>query len=286
MTADSVGFIGLGHMGGALATNLVVSGHDVVAYDLSGPGGCPEGARFVHDVAQVAGEARVVVLSLPDGSVSELVARQILDAADRRTTHVVDTSTVGVSPARSIDALLADAGLSYIDSPVSGGVAGARARTLTVMYAGSDAACAVVDPVLAGLSDRRRRVGDHPGMAQALKLANNFLSATALVATSEAVAFGLSVGLDMATMLEVLNASSGQSAATTDKFPNHVHSGRYASGFANSLMTKDIALYLSAVEAQGGPSAVGRVTASVWEQFAAAQPGADFTRIFPFVQES
>ena len=76
--------------------------------------------------------------------------------------------------------------------------------------------------MLAGLSDRRRRVGDRPGMAQALKLANNFLSATALAATSEAIAFGLSVGLDMATMLEVIDASSGQSAATSDKFPNHV----------------------------------------------------------------
>ena len=123
-------------------------------------------------------------------------------------------------------------------------------------------------------------------MAQALKLANNFLSATALAATSEAVAFGLSVGLDMGTMLEVLNASSGQSAATTDKFPNHVQSDRYSSGFANSLMSKDVALYLRAVETQGVASTIGRVTASIWERFAASEPGVDFTRIFPFVQGS
>ena len=166
---------------------------------------------------------------------------------------------------------------------MSGGVAGARARTLSVMYAGTDAACRAVEPVLAGLSDRRRRVGDRPGMAQALKLANNFLSATALAATSEAIAFGLSVGLDMETMLEVIDASSGQSAATRDKFPNHVLTGRYAAGFANSLMSKDLKLYLGAVEAQGAPSALGTVTESVWEQFAAAEPGADFTRIYPFV---
>ena len=97
---------------------------------------------------------------------------------------------------------------------------------LSVMYAGPDAACQVVEPILAGLSDRNRRVGDRPGMAQALKLANNFLSATALAATSEAIAFGLSVGLDMQTMLEVIDASNGQSAATRDKFPNHVLTGR------------------------------------------------------------
>ena len=286
MTAMTVGFVGLGNMGRVLAANLVASGHDVVAYDVSGPDHCPDGARFAASVAQVADEAVVVIFSLPDGAVSGRVADEVAAAAGRLTTHVVDTSTVGVPGARSIDARLADAGVSYIDAPVSGGVAGARARTLTVMYAGSEAACAVVEPVLAGLSDRRRRVGERPGMAQALKLANNFLSATALAATSEAVAFGLSVGLDMGTMLEVLNASSGQSAATTDKFPNHVHTGRYASGFANSLMSKDIGLYLGAVEAQGGPSALGRVTASVWERFAAAEPGVDFTRIFPFVQGS
>jgi 3-hydroxyisobutyrate dehydrogenase len=280
---SALGFIGLGNMGGALATNLVAAGHDVVAYDLRGPEGCPEGAHFAAGVAEVARETEIVVFSLPNGSVSQLVAHEILDAGGR-TTHVVDTSTVGVASARSTDGVLTAAGVGYVDAPVSGGVAGARARTLTVMYAGPDAVCAVVEPVLAGLSDRRRRVGHRPGMAQALKLANNFLSATALAATSEAVAFGLSVGIDMGTMLEVLNISSGQSAATNDKFPNHIQTERYASGFANSLMSKDLDLYLGAVDAQGGPAAIGRVTASVWEQFALTEPGADFTRIFPFVQ--
>ncbi len=228
--------------------------------------------------------ADVVVLSLPDGIVSEQVARDIARAPQRQAAHVVDTSTIGVTAAHAIDDLLAAAGVAYVDAPVSGGVAGARARTLSVMYAGPDVACTAVEPVLAGLSDRRRRVGERPGMAQALKLANNFLSATALVATSEAVAFGLSVGLDMGTMLEVIDASSGQSAATSDKFPNHVLNGRYAAGFANTLMAKDLKLYLGAVEAQGAPSVLGRVTESVWERFTAAEPGADFTRIYPFVE--
>jgi 3-hydroxyisobutyrate dehydrogenase len=165
---------------------------------------------------------------------------------------------------------------------VSGGAAGARARTLTVMVAGSDEACARVEPVLAGLSDRRRRVGDRPGMAQAMKLANNFLSATALAATSEAIAFGLGVGLDMETMLEVLNSSSGQSAASRDKFPDHVLTGRYASGFTSSLMAKDVRLYLEEVASRGEAASLGTVTAEVWERFAATEPGVDFTRIYPF----
>ncbi|MFI5041123.1 MAG: NAD(P)-dependent oxidoreductase, partial [Acidimicrobiales bacterium] len=228
----------------------------------------------------------VVVFSLPDGAASAAVARALLATTERRTSHVIDTSTIGVAAAQRIAATLAAGGLSYVDAPVSGGVAGARARTLALMYAGSPEACARVEPVLCGLSDRRYRVGDRPGLAQAMKLANNFLSATALAATSEAVAFGVSVGLDMATMLEVLNASSGQSAATTDKFPTHVLTARYAAGFSNLLMSKDVQLYLRAVEERGGPASIGAATAAVWERFAAAEPGADFTRIFPYVEES
>ena len=185
----------------------------------------------------------------------------------------------------SIADLLAANDLGYVDAPVSGGPAGARARTLSVMYAGSETACASAAPVLEGLSDRRRKVGERPGMGQALKLANNFLSATALAATSEAIAFGVSVGIEMETMLEVLNASSGQSAATSDKFVNHVATGRYASGFANSLMAKDLRLYLDAVRDQGSSAVLGQVTASVWEEFASDEPGVDFTRIYPFVAE-
>jgi 3-hydroxyisobutyrate dehydrogenase-like beta-hydroxyacid dehydrogenase len=90
----------------------------------------------------------------------------------------------------------------------------------------------------------------------------------------------------MGTMLEVLNGASGQSAATSDKFPNHVLTGRYAAGFTNSLMAKDVQLYLRAVAERGGPSSIGEVTASLWQRFAAAEPGADFTRIFPFVAGS
>jgi 3-hydroxyisobutyrate dehydrogenase-like beta-hydroxyacid dehydrogenase len=281
-----VGYIGLGNMGNALASNLVVAGFAVVAHDVLGPHRTPAGAAHAPSVGEVARQADAVVLSLPDGSASEQVAREILAVADRRTTHVVDTSTIGVRAARAVAELLGEDRVAYVDAPVSGGVAGARARTLMVMYAGPDDACARVESVLAGLSDRRHRVGDRPGLAQAMKLANNFLSATALAATSEAIAFGRSLGLDMGTMLDVLNGSSGQSSATSDKFPNHVLTGRYASGFTNTLMAKDLRLYLRAAEEQGGPASIGGVTAGLWERFAAAEPGADFTRIFPFVAGS
>jgi 3-hydroxyisobutyrate dehydrogenase len=189
----TVGFVGLGNMGSVLAANLVASGHEVLTHDIAGPERSPDGTAFVGSIDEVARRADVVVLSLPEGAASEQVTRALVRVPDRWTTYVVDTSTIGVAAARAIDGLLAAASIGYVDAPVSGGVAGARARTLSVMYAGAEAACSAVEPVLSGLSDRRRRVGDRPGMAQALKLANNFLSAATLAATSEAVAFGLSV---------------------------------------------------------------------------------------------
>ena len=281
-----VGFVGLGNMGSVLAANLVGAGFEVVAHDVAGPGRVPKGATFAASLDDLAAACEVVVLSLPDGAASQQVTEALAAATapDRHVTDVVDTSTIGVQAAQDIAAKLAAADLGYVDAPVSGGIDGARARTLNVMVAGPDDACARVEPVLAGLSDRRQRVGDRPGMAQALKLANNFLSATALAATSEAIAFGQSVGLDMATMLDALSASSGRNTATSDKFPNHVVTGRYASGFANNLMAKDLRLYQTAVDEQASPGALGSITAAIWERFAADEPGVDFTRIFPYVE--
>jgi 3-hydroxyisobutyrate dehydrogenase len=284
MTALDVGFIGLGNMGGALASNLVQAGHRVLAYDIAGPERTPAGAVTASSIDEIAARTVVVVLSLPDGAASTDVAVRLRKASDRRTTHVVDTSTVGLRAAGIAAALLAGGAIRYVEAPVSGGVAGARARTLTVMVTGEDDEVDFVQPVLSALSDRILRVRGPRGSAQALKLANNFLSATALAATSEAVAFGISAGLDMKTMLDVLNVSSGRSAATMDKFPEHVLTARYASGFANSLMAKDLRLYLDAATENGDPTLVGALVTDLWERFADSAPGADFTRIFPFIE--
>ncbi len=284
MTIERVGFVGLGNMGRVLAKNLVDSGFDVLSHDVVGSEHSPPGAAFVSTVEELTRGADVIVCSLPDGAASEQVAAAIARAEGRHTASVIDTSTIGVAAARSVERLLSAAGIGYVDAPVSGGVAGARARTLSVMYAGPAPLCEAVEPVLAGLSDRRRRVGDVAGLGQALKLANNFLSAVALAATSEAVSFIVSMGLDMEVVLEVLNASSGQSQATTDKFPNHILTGGYSAGFVNTHMAKDLRLYLEATEARPDATRkIGTVTATVWERFAEAEPGADFTRIYPFL---
>ena len=100
------------------------------------------------------------------------------------------------------------------------------------------------------------------------------------------MAYGLANGLELSTMLDVLNGSSGHNTATSDKFPNHVLTGTYASGFSNSLMAKDVGLYMSGVGESGSPQRVGSVVTSIWAEFAAAEPDVDFTRIFPFMSES
>ena len=278
--------VGLGNMGSALAANLVGAGCEVCAFDLAGPDRLPAGARFADGLADLARQADVAVLSLPDGAASLAVASGLAAADGRRVAAVVDTSTIGPGAAREVAELLAARGIGYVDAPVSGGVAGARARTLTVMYAGADADCAAAAGVLTGLSDRRVRVGARPGMAQAVKLANNFLSAAALAATSEAFAFLAAAGLDMAVALEVINASSGQSNASSEKFLKQVLPGSYAAGFTNSLMAKDVGLYAQEAGAAGSPAVLSGQVSQVWADFAAAEPGADFTRIYPYVRDS
>jgi len=282
----TVGFIGLGKMGGPMAANVARATPDLVCFDLAGTHDrMPAGTAAAQSIADLARRCTTVLISVPDGAASLAVAKALVAAESPTVNTVIDLSTVGPAAAAEAAALLDAAGITYCDGPVSGGAAGARAATISLMFSGPVEVLEEHRALLDSFTGNVFHVGDRAGQGQAMKLANNFLSATALAATSEAIAFGQSVGLDMATMLEVLNSASGQSAATADKFPNHVLTGRYASGFTNSLMAKDVQLYLRAVEERGGPSSLGALTASLWEKFAAAEPGVDFTRIYPFVAD-
>ena len=166
---------------------------------------------------------------------------------------------------------------------MSGGRAGALAGSITIMAAGPAAAVEAHRPVLAAFSKRLFHVGPQPGQGQAMKLLNNFLSAAAMVATSEAIHFGLANGLDIATMLDVLNVSTGQNTATSDKFPKRILSGSYDAGFRMSLMAKDVALFLERARDLGTPLVATECVEACWREADAALPGVDFTRIFPFV---
>jgi 3-hydroxyisobutyrate dehydrogenase-like beta-hydroxyacid dehydrogenase len=280
-----LGFIGLGNMGGPMAARLAAAGFGLVAYDAAGtPERAPAGTRCVESCAEVAAAAATVLLSLPDARVVREVAAEIAAAADRATDTVVDFSTIGIGAARATHELLAAAGVTYVDAPVSGGSAGAKAGTLAVMAAADEASFARLGAVFDAVSAKAFRVGAEAGQGQAMKLLNNFLSATAMAATSEAVAFGERQGLEPETMISVLNAATGRNSATSDKFPNRILPGSFDAGFATALMAKDVALYLDGVAAAGTMSEVAAAVGEVWRGCERALPDSDFTRVYSFVR--
>lgn len=282
----TVGFIGLGQMGGPMAANLAKGGNTLLGFDAAGTQSrLPPGGEAAGSVAKVAAGAETVFLSLPDGKVSESVGLEMLAAPGRRVKAVIDTSTIGHAAAERIAAKLADAGIAYIDAPVSGGVRGAVAATLAIMVACPAPLFESLKPTLGLVAKNVFHVGEKPGQGQAMKMLNNFLSSVAMAATSEAVSFGLARGLQMGTMLDVLNVSTGQNTATSDKFPRQIAPGTFAAGFATRLMAKDVRLYRDGVHETGTARSIGDLAAEIWSACEQAMPDSDFTEIFKFVQD-
>ncbi|MCP5372653.1 MAG: NAD(P)-dependent oxidoreductase [Hyphomicrobiales bacterium] len=286
MADRKFGFIGLGQMGAPMAANIARGGFPLAVFDRAGTAErAPAGAQVLDSVAAVARAADTVFLSLPDGAVSLAVVGEIADTDGRRTGVVVDLSTVGPEAARAADARCRAAGVTYVDAPVSGGQAGARAATITVMWAGPRDVMDGHMDVLRSFCGNPFHVGEAPGQGQALKILNNFLSGTAMAATSEAVLYGLSQGLDMKTLLDVVNASTGQNTASRDKFPQRVLTGTFDAGFTTALLAKDLGLYLDNAAAAGTPTAVARAVMDLWRACDAARPGSDITRVYEFIRD-
>ena len=282
----TLGFIGLGNMGGPMAHNLAAAGHEVVCFDAAGTEAlAPPGAPCVDSAAEIAQRARIVFLCLPDGPVVLQLAREMADCPGRAVEIVVDSTTAGMSDARAAHDVLADAGIRYADAPVSGGTKGSKAGTLAMMVAAPDDLYAEIEPYIRPMAANARHVGTEPGQGMAMKLLNNFLSATAMAATSEAVAFGVSRGLDMMTILETVNVSTGRNTATEDKFPNRIATGAFDAGFATKLMAKDLRLYEASVTAAGAPRRLAGQLREIWDGLEAARPDSDFTEIYKHVRD-
>ena len=281
-----LGFVGLGRMGGPMAGRLVAAGHQVIGFDAAGLAErLPEGAMPADSVGEVARRAETLFLSVPDGAASRAVCAEVADTAGRTARTVVDLSTIGIDAARACADLLAAAGVAYVDAPVSGGVAGARGGSLTIMVAADADRFVALEPLLRVLGKSPFRVGDRAGHGQAMKLLNNFISAAAIAATSEAVVFGARVGLDLKQMIDVINASTGRTTASSDKFPRSVIPRTYDFGFAGTLMAKDAALYAEHAAAAGVPRDLAAAVARIWQEFDADCPGADFTYIHKYFED-
>ncbi len=283
----TVGFIGLGKMGGPMAANVATAAPGLVCFDMAGTEArMPSGAVAATSISDLAQRCTTVLISVPDGAATLSVAQEILATDSPIIDTVIDLSTIGPKAATDAAALLEPAGITYCDGPVSGGAAGARAATISLMFGGPSSVFDVHRSLLESFTGNVFHVGEKAGQGQAMKLANNFLSATALAATSEAVAFGIAHGLDMATMIDVLNASTGRNSATTDKFPNRILTGTYDAGFSTAHMTKDVGLFVDGTAEVGAAATVAKAVTETWRGCDAAMPGSDFTEIWRYVSRT
>jgi 3-hydroxyisobutyrate dehydrogenase-like beta-hydroxyacid dehydrogenase len=281
---ETIGWIGLGQMGSRMSRHLANAGLELVVADAASTEKAPPGSKVAKSNAEVAATADIIILSLPDGNVSQAVAREIASASPRKAKLVIDTSTIGPKAAEAVAGILADAGIGFVDAPVSGGTSGAEKATIAVMVACSAELYERVKP-LTSLFGKPFHVGPKPGQGQAVKVLNNFLSATALAATSEAVAFGVSQGIEMKVILDIVNASSGRNSATEDKFLNRILHGRYVAGFTAKLQLKDIRLYLDNARAAGIADGIADRVVDVWTRMEGSLPSADICEMYPYTRD-
>jgi 3-hydroxyisobutyrate dehydrogenase-like beta-hydroxyacid dehydrogenase len=263
-----IGFIGLGKMGFPMARRLIEASHQLVVFDqrnevmdkLVGLG-----AQAAASPKEVADRAESVLASLPSLQASLEVATGKDGVIEgKRVKRFIDLSTVGSHMAVQIHDLLARRDIVQLDCPVSGGVGGAEKGTLAVMVSGPRADFDAVKPALEVIG-KVFFIGEKPGSAQTMKLANNLLSATAMVATSEAVVMGVKSGLDPAVMIDVINSGSGMNTASRDKFPRAILPRTFDFGFATGLMVKDVRLCLEEAKSLGLSMEVAEAVGRLWE---------------------
>ena len=283
-----IGFIGLGNMGQPMARRLIEAGHKLIVYDTRNDAVAPLvalGAQLASSPADVADRVETVMASLPSLQISEKVATGEGGVIQgKRIKRFIDLSTTG-SRVAAIAAALAKKNIVQIDSPVSGGVGGANKGTLAVMVSGPKNEIEIVKDALA-VFGKVFIIGEKPGMAQTMKLANNFLSATAMAATSEAVAMGVKAGLDPAVMIDVINAGSGRTTASDGKFPQAILPRTFNYGFSTALMLKDVRLCVDEARSLDVPNSVMSTVLDQWETTNTEYGGdSDFTAIVKMIEK-
>lgn len=289
MKKSVVGIIGLGQMGLPMAGNLLAAGHPVLGLDalpaqaqaLAGQ----EGYRAAGDLAAMAA-AQVVILMLPNSDiVDDVLWNQGLAASLPAGTLVIDMSSSNPMRTHVNAERLGQADLAFVDAPVSGGVKRAREGKLAIMMGGPDDAVARARPVLEALGTTLVHVGG-AGSGHAIKALNNYISASGLLAVSEAMTAAQRFGIDPHVANQVFNASSGKNSATEQKVEQFMLSGTYASGFALALMRKDLETALGFMAQMRTPTAFASCCVDIWRDAEASLPArSDHTTIYRYVQE-
>jgi 3-hydroxyisobutyrate dehydrogenase len=288
-----VGFIGLGNMGLPMAKNLLKAGHELAGYDVvpaAREAATAAGIRVAATAAAAAGEAEIVLTMLPNGKLVLQVYDEVLKAAAPGTLFI-DSSTIDVVSARAAHEAAAAAGCRAVDAPVSGGVGGAAAGTLTFMAGGAPAAFAAAEPVLAQMGKRIVHCGP-AGAGQAAKICNNMILGISMIGVSEAFVLAEKLGLDHQALFDVASTSSGQCWSLTTYCPvpgpvpaspaNH----GYKPGFAAALMLKDLALSQDAAASAGARTALGAHAAEIYRSFVeAGAANEDFSGIINAIRK-
>lgn len=245
MTA-SIGFIGLGNMGGRMARRLIAAGIPVHGYDVREEPVTAAGAQYVPSIAELTERSDVILMSLPDSGIIEKVVlgEDGVLAHVREGSTVVDLSSASPESTRRICALMAGKGATYIDAGISGGAAGAEKGALTLMVGGDAAALDGIRWVLEPIATKVVHMGAS-GAGHVTKILNNFLNAISLSATAEVMVAGRKAGLDLEKLLDVINTSSGMTWASMNRFPKMVKGDYLKGGLTSGLMLKDVTLYLA-----------------------------------------
>lgn len=276
---DKIGFVGLGAMGGKMVPHLLKAGYEVFVCDPQ-----PEAvaSAVMHGAARcdsplhIADQAEIVLACLPTPDIVEQVALGEAGVFEGKQVRVfVDHSTTGPSMARSLAQRLGEHGIAALDAPLAGGVTGAEAGTLSVMVGGNRAAYERCEPAFKSFGSKVVHVGTEPGAGQTLKLVNNMIVGATLIATCEAILFGLKSGLDARVLLDMLNASTARSFASETLVAKAVLSRRFDFGFRMDLMRKDVRLFLTEAERLGVSTFMASVAKQFFDQSIARGHGGD-----------
>ena len=291
---SNIAFIGVGNMGGPMARKLLRSAEEVCAFDLD-PAALREfegaGGKQAKSVSAAVRHADIVISMLPAQShvLSAYLKNGIILAA-KKGSLLIDCSTIDIDSARAVHAAAKRAGFDFLDAPVSGGVSGADAGTLTFMCGGSEQAFARAKPILEKMGKRIVHAGG-PGAGQAAKICNNMLLAISMIGTCEAFALGEKLGLEHQKLFDIMSAASGQcwSLTTYCPVPGPVPAAPsnrdYAGGFATALMLKDLKLAQNAAQSAGATTPLGAEAAQLYSLFAAkGHGGTDFSGIIKMLR--
>ena len=290
---SNIGFIGLGNMGGPMAANLVKSGERVRGFDVvpaSRETSAADGVQIVGNAKDCVENADIVITMLPAGEHVLSVWNEVVPHA-RQGTLFIDCSTIDVDSARKAHKLAAAGGFATLDAPVSGGVGGAKAGTLTFMVGGSAHAFAHGKPVLERMGKRIVHCGE-AGNGQVAKICNNMILAASMIAVAEGFVMGEKLGLSHQALFDVASASSAQCWALTSycpvpgPVPASPANNSYKPGFAAALMLKDLKLAKAAADSVKVKNAIGAHAAEIYQRFAdEGHSGLDFSAIINLVRE-